>query len=276
MTFTSFAQNFEDVMLWRALQHVGKGFYIDAGAQHPTTDSVTKAFYDLGWTGINIEPNSHFWAMLEDQRPGDVNLQIALGEVAGEVVLQCVEDTGLSTVDENIARLHQEAGWEVFPQTVRMMKLSEVWAQFVAAGQVVHFLKVDVEGAEEAVLRGNDWTANRPWVVVVEATFPSSQHETYSGWEPILVEAKYDLVYTDGLNRFYVAREQMRQLASSFAYPPNVFDQFIRAGDRDNLVARQQLEELLEVARGKISALENELNQVYHQMRELEKNVKPR
>lgn len=32
MTFVSYAQNFEDVMLYRALKHVEKGFYIDVGA----------------------------------------------------------------------------------------------------------------------------------------------------------------------------------------------------------------------------------------------------
>ena len=32
MSFISYAQNFEDVMLWRALKHVENGFYIDVGA----------------------------------------------------------------------------------------------------------------------------------------------------------------------------------------------------------------------------------------------------
>ncbi len=45
MTFISFAQNAEDVMLWRALGHVRAGFYIDVGAQDPELDSVTHAFY---------------------------------------------------------------------------------------------------------------------------------------------------------------------------------------------------------------------------------------
>ena len=40
--FTSYAQNFEDVMLWRALKHVQKGTYVDVGAQHPVIDSVSK------------------------------------------------------------------------------------------------------------------------------------------------------------------------------------------------------------------------------------------
>ena len=35
MTFVSFAQNFEDVILWRALRHVEHGQYLDIGAQDP-------------------------------------------------------------------------------------------------------------------------------------------------------------------------------------------------------------------------------------------------
>lgn len=56
----SYAQNFEDVMLWRALKHVKKGFYVDVGAWSPDNDSVTRFFYENGWHGINIEPNSDF------------------------------------------------------------------------------------------------------------------------------------------------------------------------------------------------------------------------
>ncbi|RQU92579.1 FkbM family methyltransferase, partial [Burkholderia cenocepacia] len=48
MTLISFAQNQEDVMLWRALGHVHNGFYIDVGAADPVDLSVTKLFYDHG------------------------------------------------------------------------------------------------------------------------------------------------------------------------------------------------------------------------------------
>ncbi len=64
MTFISYAQNFEDVMLWRALKHVERGFYIDVGAFSPDLDSVTRAFSERGWRGINIEPNPHYLAQL--------------------------------------------------------------------------------------------------------------------------------------------------------------------------------------------------------------------
>lgn len=48
MPFISYAQNFEDVMLRRALRSVERGFYIDVGAADPVEMSVTKTFYDAG------------------------------------------------------------------------------------------------------------------------------------------------------------------------------------------------------------------------------------
>ena len=52
----SYAQNFEDIMLWRALARVEGGCYIDVGAQSPHVDSVSKVFYEHGWRGIHVEP----------------------------------------------------------------------------------------------------------------------------------------------------------------------------------------------------------------------------
>lgn len=74
MTFISYAQNFEDIRLWRALKHVEKGLYIDVGANHPTADSVTRAFYDRGWSGINVEPVPSYYHALCQERPRDTNL----------------------------------------------------------------------------------------------------------------------------------------------------------------------------------------------------------
>ena len=69
MTFTSYAQTYEDVMLARAFAGRTEGFYIDVGAQDPRFDSVTKAFYDLGWHGINLEPVEHWHRKLVADRP---------------------------------------------------------------------------------------------------------------------------------------------------------------------------------------------------------------
>jgi FkbM family methyltransferase len=226
--FVSYAQNYEDVMLWRALQHVEQGFYIDVGAQSAESDSVTQAFSLRGWRGINIEPHPVYFEQLVRLRPNDVNLDVALGEESGTLTMNLIDESGLSTADAEIAGRHVAAGYTLRAHEVRMLTLAEVWQGHVPDGQSVHFLKVDVEGFERSVLAGNDWQRYRPWIVLVEATLPNSQIENHDAWEPILAGAGYKYVYADGLNRFYVAEEHV-ELAPAFKYPPNVFDGFITA-----------------------------------------------
>lgn len=79
--FISYAQNFEDVMLWRALKHVERGLYIDLGAQDPVVDSVSLAFHERGWKGIHVEPTSHYAQLLRDQRRGDTVIEAAISNV---------------------------------------------------------------------------------------------------------------------------------------------------------------------------------------------------
>ena len=228
MTFVSYAQNCEDVLLWRALGGVERGFYIDVGAQHPDIDSVTRAFYDRGWSGVNIEPLVEEAARLRAARPRDVTLQLALGATSGTAPFFAVEGTGLSTLDAAVAR--EAAGSHpVRETTIAVRTLAEICR--LHAAPEIHFLKIDVEGAEQAVLEGADLVAFRPWIVLAEATAPLSTRQNHAGWEPLLLAADYVFVWFDGLNRYYVSRERLEQLAPAFRIQPNVFDDFLRAGD---------------------------------------------
>jgi len=225
MSFVSYAQNFEDVMLWRALKHVEIGFYIDVGAQDPDVDSVTKAFYERGWRGINVEPISQWFERLQEKRPRDINLQLAVGSAIGNQVFYELPDTGLSTSDKTTAERHEtERGYTKIERMVPIETLTSICQRFHMAP--IHFLKIDAEGMEKEVLAGIDFSAIRPWIVFVEATLPNSQVEDYEGWDSIITAACYDYVYFDGLNRFYVAHEH-RELKKHFRVPPNIFDSFI-------------------------------------------------
>jgi FkbM family methyltransferase len=222
MTFVSYAQNFEDVMLWRALKHIEKGFYVDVGAHDPIIDSVSKAFYERGWRGIHIEPMPQYAELLRKDRPDETVLQIGLADSDGTLELNVIPDTGLSTFVDAYAHQHKvERGYEHQRIQVPVLTLKSALRSFV--GKDVHWLKIDVEGFEEKVLRGWDSQTLRPWVIVVEATIPNSPETSYASWEPILTEANYQFVYFDGLNRFYIANEHA-DLAEAFSCPPNVFD----------------------------------------------------
>ncbi|TNE95256.1 MAG: FkbM family methyltransferase [Gammaproteobacteria bacterium] len=261
MSFVSYAQNFEDVMLWRALKHVEKGFYIDVGANDPILDSVTKAFYEKGWRGINIEPVEQWFERLLEDRPRDINLNIAVGAEAGELNFYEIPDTGLSTTELAIAEHHEaESGYKAVERTVLMRTLAEVCQQYHLSP--IHFLKIDVEGGEKKVLEGLDLNAVRPWIIVVESTLPNTQTEDYQCWEPILLGAGYDYVYFDGLNRFYIAKEQ-EKLRSAFTVPPNVFDEFIMSQQRDaELRATQSEAREVEVA-AQLKAVRQELHEIH-------------
>ena len=225
MTFISHAQNREDVLLWRALKHVKKGFYVDVGANHPSHDSVTKAFYDRGWSGINIEPLQEHFEELQRVRLRDINLQLAAGNAEGELDLYDSDVRGLATASLEVAEARRAAGGVVRACRVPVRRLDAILTTH--APEHIHFLKVDVEGFETAVLQGMDFTRWRPWVVVIEATKPNSR-ELELGWEPLLTSANYQFVWFDGLNRYYLAAEHMA-LREHFQVPPNVFDEFIPA-----------------------------------------------
>ncbi|MDR2452437.1 MAG: FkbM family methyltransferase, partial [Candidatus Accumulibacter sp.] len=225
MSFVSYAQNFEDVMLWRALGAVGQGFYIDVGANDPVIDSVTKAFYERGWRGINVEPLPSCHAALARDRPEDINLPCAAGAAAGELELWEPDISGWASLSPEVVARYRSAGHQGTPRRVRVMTLAEICRQHVRGE--IHFLKIDVEGCEAEVIAGMDHTDFRPWVLVIEATEPGSSVENYQRWEPALLARAYDFAYADGLNRFYVAREH-GELRERLRLPPNVFDDFVR------------------------------------------------
>ncbi len=241
MTFISYAQNYEDVMLRRAFKDIKKGFYIDVGANDPVIDSVTKAFYDAGWHGINIEPVTEWFNKLQEARPNDTNLKLACGTKKGQNTIYDVVGTGLSTMDKSIADKHaNELDFEIKKEKIKVDSLTNICKQH--ANQDIHFLKIDVEGFELQVLKGVDFKVIRPWIIVVEATLPNSQIEDYGKWESILTNGQYNFVYFDGLNRFYVASEH-DELDDSFNVPPNYFDFFRRSSEQrtlDELKASEQ------------------------------------
>ena len=236
MSILSYAQNFEDVMLWRALGHLPKGYYIDIGAQDPVVDSVSKAFHNEGWQGVHIEPATGYTDMLRQQRPGDDVRQVAIGRQSGKLTLYELENSGLSTGDPDIAAAYRSEGKEVRETTVDMITLDDLFNSL--DDRPVHWLKIDVEGMEPDVIAGWANSPVRPWLIVVESTRPGSQQESHQKWESELLAKSYQPVYFDGINRFYLSSEHP-ELRQAFDAPPNVFDRFVLSGTASQSFCQQ-------------------------------------
>ncbi len=245
MALVSYAQNLEDVMLWRALKHVEKGFYIDVGAYFPDKDSVTKLFYEKGWSGVNIEPNSECHAELIQKRPRDRNFCFALTNKSGHAEINILNfaesqlSTGLSTLNSDFAKKHVTAGYLIKTDLVDSLTLADLIEKYIIALQEIHFLKIDVEGLEKEVIEGNNWQRYQPWVVLVESISPINYEENYLNWEYLLTSAGYSFVYEDQINRFYISPKHP-ELRAAFRYPPNIFDGFIIYNHTDTLLRKNE------------------------------------
>lgn len=224
--FQSYAQNGEDVVLWRALRHVVNGRYVDVGANDPSYLSISKAFYDHGWRGITVEPSHHYAQLHRDQRPGDRVVEVAVASRAGSVTLHEIDESGLSTLVDEIRDQHQTKGWKVREVVVPTITLNEILDAAGWQGLDIHFITVDVEGSEGDVLASLDLGRWRPWVLVVESTAPNSTSETHAAWEPGVLAAGYRFCLFDGLSRYYVADEHAEKLAHDLSYSPCIFDSY--------------------------------------------------
>ena len=227
----SYSQNFEDVVLNRVFHNVKNGFYIDVGAWDPNSDSVTKHFYDNGWHGVNIEPVKRFYDKFLEQRPRDLNLNCVVSDKIGEVNFKEYGDSGLSTYNEQfLPELVINMGFKKSEYTVRSTTLASI-TQSLQVSEI-HFLKIDVEGAEKDVLKGMDWIKLRPKVILLEAIKPKITKDdqisftpTWNEWEYILTDNGYVFSLFDGLNRFYYRNEEP-ELQQYLIAPANITDGF--------------------------------------------------
>ena len=222
MTFVSHAQNFEDVLLWRALRDVEGGRYLDIGAQDPIADSVSLGFYELGWRGTHVEATPHYAARLRAARPDELVIQAAVTDNPGPIQFYELIETGLSTGRPDIAQEHERAGYAQRKLIVPCARLDHILE--MASGDI-HWMKIDVEGMEGEVLRSWGDSSVRPWVLVIEATYPNSQKPTHAEWLELVLKRGYREVFYDGLSRYFVHHSQTKREAA-FDAPANVFDGF--------------------------------------------------
>jgi FkbM family methyltransferase len=259
--FISYAQNGEDVVLWRALGHISAGRYVEVGANHPRNDSATRAFYDRGWKGITVEPVPQFADLQRAERPRDHLVEAAITNSGrGEIVLHDVPGTGLSTIVDAVSDRHADAGIEHVDLVVATMGLDDVLAESGWTNEDIHFMLIDVEGAEHEVLQSVDLRRWRPWVLVVEATAPNSTVTTHGDWEPELLAQGYEYCLFDGVSRFYVAAEKADLLRDTLSYPACILDNYqtlsheiVVQAHRELIQGRQDL--LAEVRRWRAEAL---------------------
>jgi len=272
----SYAQNAEDIRVWRAFharQHPpmerGDGLtYVDVGANEARHLSITASLYDLGWRGLLIEADPQLAQDLRVLRPGDAVVECAASDADGTLTFNTVPGTGLGTLNTGEAQAAANRGFETVAVTVQARQLDSILEEHLTTPEI-HFMSIDVEGAESSVLDGLSLRTFRPWVMCIEAVHAGTDEPSQQQWEPQLLRRGYVLAAFDGVNRWYVASEH-DDLVSAVATPFNSLDagmhgwvqadQSDLARGRDRAHARRawQRELILNEIRGAVPVTEYE------------------
>ena len=247
--FVSYSANREDVLINRLFGAQPEGFYVDVGAAHPVYENDTKALYDRGWHGINIEPNQSFFSELTAARPRDHNFNLAVSDEPGWLTFHEVVGTGLSTCDPEESRRAAAKGFQIVQRQIKAETLQHILEEVNPSA--IDLLKIDVEGLELQVLRSNDWSRFRPTLIVAEATYPDSPIRRPDLLTPFLAEIGYRRVYFDGLNDYFIEND--------FALPDAIFDSPPNVFDRIAGYVEQNLVQERDAALAYIASLESEI-----------------
>ncbi len=223
MSFISYATQLEDVMLWRLFSNIDKGFFVDVGVDNPQQDSVTRAFYERGWRGVNIAEDVANVELLLEFRSDDINFR------------GCFQVKNLAT---NYAPL---------------LSLDVILASY--ANESIRFLRIADESAEGS-LRQIDFNLCRPQVILIKHSV-CGDLKSFLVDDLFFTESGYQPVWFDGATRFYLANEFSEKRAF-FSCPPHDGDNFIRYSDVVQQNTIQKLQESLEYERHIIKEINQE------------------
>lgn len=200
-TLITYAQYREDLTLLSILGDIDKGFYIDVGANYATIDSVTKLFYDRGWRGINIEPIREHYQELKSLRKRDINLNIALGsKKEKKIFFEDKDKSGHSSFVQENTESTNSTSYEVEVDTLERI------CKTYCNDEPISFLKIDVEGFEHEVIKGAKFNKYRPIVICIETSHVARD------WRSLITDKNYVLIISDGLNEYYLAKEEVARL----------------------------------------------------------------
>lgn len=139
---------------------VTNGFFLDVGSGHGTIGSNTKALEDAGWTGICIDP---FPTGMEGRTCRME--KVVVSSAAGQTV-KFHTHAGLGGIADTLGKWKAEASKSPVVEFTTTT-LGQVLAQ-ANAPSFIHFMSLDIEGAELEALKGIPFEQYRFGAMAIE------------------------------------------------------------------------------------------------------------
>ncbi len=143
------------------------GVYIDVGCNHPIVGNNTFLLYQKGWSGINIDLDSHIIGMFNYFRPTDYNVNSAVSNLEEEADLFFYhERSAINTINKEVHNSRKQKAKEV--KRILSTTLDSVIKDSPYCNKKINFISIDVEGNELNVLKGFNLKKYYPEVIVIE------------------------------------------------------------------------------------------------------------
>jgi hypothetical protein len=182
-------------VIFKMFPGVTNGFFVDVGSGHGTIGSNTKALEELGWTGICVDP---FPTHMEGR---SCRMEkVVVSSVAGQTV-KFHTHAGLGGIADTLGKWKEEASKS---PTVDLTTttLGEVLAR-AQAPSFIHFMSIDIEGAELDALKGIPFDKYRFGAMAIEH---NDEEPKRSDILKFLGERGYARVHSFKQDDFYAPR----------------------------------------------------------------------
>lgn len=205
-------------------QHIFKDFkngvFVDVGAYDGKSINNTLFFENsLNWTGMNVEPLPTIYAKLVQNRPNCINVNCAIDTKTGYALFYSDNNHGtmLSGLVGHYEPQHKERleienirdGTKTSTITVPTQPLQKLLDKHKIPH--VHYLSVDVEGAEMAVLQSIDYSKVFIDVIGFEDNY---QGKTTQDIRNFLESKGFQFIHRASLDIFMMHKD------SKFKYTP--------------------------------------------------------
>ena len=172
---------------------VRNGFFVDVGSGDGTVFSNTKALERKGWTGICIDP----FPKNMQGRTCQVFREVVHSEAGRRVTFHMADDLG--GIADNLGQ------WKSVAERSPVVELTTVMLSDILerakAPRFIHFVSLDIEGAELEALVGFPFDKYKFGALAVEHNYEEPKR---SGIETLLKSHGYKRVHTWYQDDFYV------------------------------------------------------------------------
>ena len=208
----SYSQAGEDMIIDYIFKAKGiaQPSYMDIGANDPFAISNTAFFYKKGCRGINIEPNPVLFKKIQDNRPGDINLNVGIGSDKGELDFYILDADTMSTFSKsNAEELCDKYSFSIKDVLKIQVESINAISDDYFGGKFPDFISLDTEGLDLQILTSMDLKREGAYVICAETIEYAENFEGKKETELInyLVQNDY-IVYADTyINTVFVKRD---------------------------------------------------------------------